>query len=106
MKFEVHPVEECLFLKTNADGTRVWVLLFVDDMVCIGDKEGDTIEFIEELQVRYDIKYLGEAEKILGMRITYSDVGIKLDLETKTNDLLERLTWQGLIRPIHLRKKG
>jgi len=95
MKFEVHPVEECLFLKTNADGTRVWVLLFVDDMVCIGDNEGDTIEFIEELQVRYDIKYLGEAEKFLGMRITYSDVGIKLDLETKTNDLLERFNMAG-----------
>jgi hypothetical protein len=95
MGFEVHPVEECLFMKTKTDGTRVWVLLFVDDMVCIGDNESDTIDFVESLQIKYDIKYLGEAEKFLGMRVTYSERGIKLDLETKTNELLARFNMAG-----------
>ena len=57
--YEAHPVEECLFMKTLEDGRRVWVLLFVDDMICIGDREGDTIEFIENMTLKYhDIKYL------------------------------------------------
>jgi hypothetical protein len=60
--FEVHPVEECLFVKTDKEGKRVWVLLFVDDMLCIGDDEKDTVEFIKELTKKYDIKYLGKPE--------------------------------------------
>lgn len=82
-------------MKTLEDGRRVWVLLFVDDMICIGDREGDTIEFIENMTLKYDIKYLGEAEKFLGMHVTYSDRGIKLSLETKTKELVERFNMAG-----------
>ena len=82
-------------MKTLEDGRRVWVLLFVDDMICIGDREGDTIEFIENMTRKYDIKYLGEAEKFLGMHVTYSDRGIKLSLETKTKELVERFNMAG-----------
>ena len=34
-------------MKTFKDAMRVWILLFFDCMICIGDTEGDTIEFIE-----------------------------------------------------------
>jgi hypothetical protein len=64
-------------------------------MECIGDNERDTIDFVGTLQIKYDIKSLGEAEKFLGMRVTYGDRGIKLDLETKTNDMLARFNMAG-----------
>ena len=51
--FEIHPVEECLFMRTLENGKRIWVLLFVDDMLCVGDDDEDTKEFIEELTKKY-----------------------------------------------------
>ncbi len=40
--FEIHSVEECLFMRTLENGKRIWVLLFVDDMLCVGDDDEDT----------------------------------------------------------------
>ncbi len=93
--FEVHPVDECLFLKTLENGKRIWVLLFVDDMLRVGDDDGDTCKFIKELTRKYDIQYLGKPKKFLGMRVPYTESGIKLTLDTKTKDLLEQFNMAG-----------
>ena len=64
-------------------------------MLCVGDDEGDTCKFIKELTRKYDIQYLGKPEKFLGMRVWYTERGIRLTLDTKTKDLLERFTMAG-----------
>jgi hypothetical protein len=95
MGFEVHPVQECLFMKTYPDGKRVWVLLFVDDMVIIGDREGDVLEFKKELTLKYEIEDLGISKKFLGMKVSYLEEGIKLSLDVKTLEMLERFNMSG-----------
>ena len=82
-------------MKTDAKGNRVWILLFVDDMVCIGDEETDVVKFMNDLAERYEIKDLGISEKFLGMRVTYETDGIKMSLAFKTSELLERLNMAG-----------
>jgi hypothetical protein len=103
--YEAHPVEECLFMKTLEDGRRVWVLLFVDDMICIGDREGDTIEFIENMTRKYDIKYLGEAEIFWGCMLLTVIEASSCPWRLRRRNLWRGSTWQGLIQPRHLRKR-
>ena len=52
------------------DATFIYLLLYVDDML-IALKDVEEIEKLKtRLNQEYEMKYLGEAKKILGMEIT------------------------------------
>ena len=71
------------------------MILFVDDMLIIGDDDEDVLEFKEELATKYELKDLGFADKFLGMKVTNTETGVKLSQESYTLDLLERFNMAG-----------
>ena len=88
--FRGHPVEECLFKRHDKVRGNVWIIMFVDDLLIIGDKPEEVERFKQQLKEKYEIKDLGLAEKFLGIKITDTGYGIKLDQEHYTVSLLEK----------------
>ena len=88
--FRGHPVEECLFKRHDKVRGNVWIIMFVDDLLIIGDKPEEVERFKQQLKEKYEIKDLGLAEKFLGIKITDTGHGIKLDQEHYTVSLLEK----------------
>ena len=62
----------------------------MDDLLIIGDKPEEVERFKQQLREKYEIKDLGLAEKFLGIKITDTGHGIKLDQEHYTVSLLEK----------------
>jgi hypothetical protein len=90
MGFTSNPTEECLLKKHDKQRGSVWIILFVDDMLIIGEKEEEVIRFKKQLAEKYELKDLGLAEKFLGMKIYRDENGITLSQEHYTKQLLER----------------
>jgi len=60
--------DECLWEYKNKNGKKLYIIVFVDDCLVIGDD--DYIEdFISKINKKYKIRDLGEAETFLGMEI-------------------------------------
>ena len=94
--FLTHPVEECFFKRVDKKTKkRIWIVLFVDDMLIVGDDDADVEKLKAELATRYELADLGEAEKFLGMRVSYHETGIMLNLDHYTEELLERFNMNG-----------
>jgi hypothetical protein len=86
--FESHPVDECLF-KRQRNGKTMWLIIFVDEMLIIGDDTQEVIEFKQELTLKYELKDLGLVEKFLGMRIERGEGWMKLGQEHYIKEMLE-----------------
>jgi hypothetical protein len=90
MGFMANKSEECLLKKHDKQRGSVWIILFVDDMLIIGDKEEEVMRFKKKLAETYDLKDMGHAQKFLGMKICRNEQGIKLSQEHYVKTLLER----------------
>lgn len=62
--------DNCAYIKVLPDGSRIYLLLYVDDMLVAAKNMFDIIELKKELSLRFEMKDLGAAKKILGMEIT------------------------------------
>ena len=72
----------CVYFLRLHDGSFIYILLYVDDMF-IASKNVEEIEKLKtHLNQEFEMKYLGEAKKILGMEIT-RDRGGKICLTQK-----------------------
>lgn len=67
MGFKVIPSDPCVFINRTAD---VIVGLYVDDLLIAARRLHKIHDFKRELSDRFKIKDLGEAKRILGIRIT------------------------------------
>jgi hypothetical protein len=92
--FKNNPTEECLFKRDDKQRGSVWIILFVDDMLIVGEKEEEVARFKKQLACKYDLKDLGLAQKFLGMKIERDDKGIKLSQGHYVKELLERFGMQ------------
>ena len=61
--------DSCAYIKELSDGSRVYLLLYVDDMLVAAKNKEDISQLKEELSQRFDMKDLGAAKRILGMEI-------------------------------------
>lgn len=59
----------CVYLKKLADGSYIYLLLYVDDMLLVSKRMSDVNEVKEMLGREFDMKDLGPARRILGMDI-------------------------------------
>ncbi|KAJ4744606.1 Gag-Pol polyprotein [Rhynchospora pubera] len=67
--FERSGYDHCVYMKGKVGGTFTLLLLYVDDML-IASNDHDEIESLKlDMSKRFATKDLGEARKILGMRI-------------------------------------
>ncbi|MCO5577282.1 hypothetical protein L7F22_031109 [Adiantum nelumboides] len=62
--------DHCLYTKRDEDGSPIILVLYVDDML-IAAKKSSTVDALkEQLKSAFSMKYLGESEHILGVRVT------------------------------------
>ena len=61
-----HP---CLYVKCGNDQSRIYLILYVDDMLIVGNDRAVIRELKERLHENVSMKELGNARHILGMQI-------------------------------------
>eukprot|EP00268_Persea_americana_P012745 TRINITY_DN15453_c0_g2_i2.p1 TRINITY_DN15453_c0_g2~~TRINITY_DN15453_c0_g2_i2.p1 ORF type:complete len:405 (+),score=42.66 TRINITY_DN15453_c0_g2_i2:606-1820(+) len=75
--FKLNEAEKCIYYKSDGDSTII-LCLYVDDLLIFGTN----LDCVEETKLllsnNFDMKDLGEASVILGIRIIRDDISIKL----------------------------
>ena len=61
--------DHCVYFRKLQDGTFVYLLLYVDDMLIASKSKVEINRLKAQLSSEFDMKDLGEAKKILGMEI-------------------------------------
>nr|GEU86069.1 zinc finger, CCHC-type [Tanacetum cinerariifolium] len=67
--FSLNQADKCMYSKFDASGKGVIICLYVDDMLIFGTDQVQVNKTKEVLSSKFDMKDLGEAEVILGIRI-------------------------------------
>jgi transposase InsO family protein len=84
--------DECILTRTSRSGRPIFIGIYVDDLpyayhgADAAEMQGD----IDALKQQFELKELGNAQSILGMRVTYNrkERWLKLDHEAKIDKLL------------------
>ena len=69
MKFERSNFDSCVYVKKVGERIVVYLLLYVYDILVAGSCKKEIQVIKEDLKMKFDMKYLGEAKRILGMDI-------------------------------------
>ena len=78
-----------LFICNTSNG-RVLLLLYVDDMIIIGD-DTDGIQFVKNhMQKQFQMKDLGPLRYFLGLEISQGPQGVPLSQQKYLSDILDR----------------
>jgi hypothetical protein len=90
MGFKPCPNEPSLYVY-NKDGVHCLIPVYVDDMLFACNDEAWLKHFKQQLSTRFEMKDMGEPERIIGMRITRDRPNRKiyLDCEDKIDELLD-----------------
>ncbi|KAG8493558.1 hypothetical protein CXB51_011740 [Gossypium anomalum] len=67
--FKRSSLDSCVYFKKNSDGSFVYLLLYVDDMLIAAKDKGEIRKVKAQLSEEFEMKDLGPAKKILGMEI-------------------------------------
>ncbi|MBW0517549.1 hypothetical protein O181_057264 [Austropuccinia psidii MF-1] len=76
-------LDPCVFYRNNP--TPIWLYVHVDDIAIFGS---DVKSFKDEISAEFEIKDIGMADLILGVKITHGDDFISLDQQHFTESLL------------------
>jgi Reverse transcriptase (RNA-dependent DNA polymerase) len=72
-----------VYFKKLADGSYMYLLLYVDDMLVASSNKEEIKKMKEQLNSEFEMKELGPAKKILGMEITRDRSNRKLYLSQR-----------------------
>ena len=61
--------DHCVYFRKLQDGSFIYLLLYVDDMLIASKNQGEICSLKAQLSKEFEMKDLGEAKKILGMEI-------------------------------------
>ncbi|CAN1822894.1 Retrovirus-related Pol polyprotein from transposon TNT 1-94, partial [Linum perenne] len=67
--FTRSPYDHCVYFRQLGDGSFIYLLLYVDDMLIASKSKVEIDKLKVQLSKEFEIKDLGEAKKILGMEI-------------------------------------
>ncbi|KAG8500752.1 hypothetical protein CXB51_002776 [Gossypium anomalum] len=81
--FKRSSFDSCVYFKKNNDGSFVYLLLYVDDMLIVAKDKGEIRKVKAQLSEEFEMKDLGPAKKILGMEILRDRKTSKLYLSQK-----------------------
>nr|GFC98014.1 zinc finger, CCHC-type [Tanacetum cinerariifolium] len=76
--FSLNQAEKCVYSRFDDSGNGVIICLYVDDMLIFGTDQDQVDKTKEFLSSKIDMKDLGEAEVILGIRIKRGNNGISV----------------------------
>ena len=62
--------DHCLFTKKTQDGSPVFLIIYVEDMLHSGQQAGEVTELVRKLRLKFGMKDVGLARHILGMKIS------------------------------------
>ena len=69
-KYTRSQFDHCVYFRKLQDGTFIYLLLYVDDMLIASKSKVEVAKLKTLLNSEFEMKDLGEAKKILGMEIT------------------------------------
>ncbi|KAG8480197.1 hypothetical protein CXB51_024909 [Gossypium anomalum] len=81
--FKRSSFDSCVYFKKNNDGSFVYLLLYVDDMLIAAKDKREIRKVKAQLNEEFEMKDLGPAKKILGMEILRDRKVSKLYLSQK-----------------------
>lgn len=90
--FAINNVDKCLYYKVS-DNSCIMICLYVDDLLICGSSLDLIVETKSLLSQNFDMKDLGEANVILGMKITRTESGITLDQSHYIEKILKRYNY-------------
>lgn len=82
--------EPCLYHKRNKDGSDLYVVIYVDDILIASQKRFAIDTFKHELAKRFELKDFGQATFCLGINIKKNGVEYHLSQEKYINDILKK----------------
>ncbi|MBW0491793.1 hypothetical protein O181_031508, partial [Austropuccinia psidii MF-1] len=82
--FSACVLNPCVFFRSRK--TMVWLYIHVDDIAIFGK---EVYSFIKEISQEFDIKDMGPADLMLGIRVFHGDGFISLDQSHFTDSLLD-----------------
>ena len=66
--FKSNYLDPCLFMKSNIKG-QIFILLYVDDILIIGNDESEIKIIVHKLNESFAIKNLGQPKEFLGIKV-------------------------------------
>ena len=82
-KYTRSKYDNCVYLQKLHDGSFIYLLLYVDDMLIASKSQNEIDKLKAQLNQEFEMKDLGEAKKILGMEISRDRQRGKLCLNQK-----------------------
>ncbi|KAJ9550828.1 hypothetical protein OSB04_014873 [Centaurea solstitialis] len=76
--FALNQADKCVYSKFDASGKGVIICLYVDDMLIFGTDQDQVDKTKEFLSSKFDMKDMGEADVILGIKIIRGEHGITI----------------------------
>ena len=67
--FKQSNFDHCLYTNKGTYGILIILILYVDDMLIVSEHRDDVTTLTSKLHANFDMKDLGDASHILGMRI-------------------------------------
>ena len=89
--FKINECDKCVYIKNTENG-YVILCLYVDDMLIVGSNDRMVKSTKDMLNSRFDMKDMGLAEVILGIKITRTANGLILDQSHYVDKLLEKFS--------------
>ncbi|RDY03473.1 hypothetical protein CR513_12941, partial [Mucuna pruriens] len=83
--------DHTFFIKHSLDGKLTFLLVYVDDMIVIGDDEIEKLILKEKLATQFEMKELGKLKYFLGIKIAYSEQGMFISQRKYVFDLLKEI---------------
>ncbi|KAL5567861.1 hypothetical protein UlMin_024436 [Ulmus minor] len=87
--FEISQYDSCLYHKRSGDKCALYLFLYVDDMLLISDSAEEIKSLKLKLSSEFDMKDIGKARRILGMKIIRNRISRVLTL--KQSSYLEKV---------------
>ncbi|RDY10160.1 hypothetical protein CR513_05363, partial [Mucuna pruriens] len=76
LRYKQRQGDHTLFIKHSLDGKLTLLLVYVNNMIVIGDDEIEKLTLKEKLSMQFEMKEIGKLKCFLGIEIVYSKQGI------------------------------
>jgi Reverse transcriptase (RNA-dependent DNA polymerase) len=96
LNFSRSNYDSCVYLKRLDDGDYIYLLFYVDDILIAATNMGEIKKLKEQLSMAFEMKDLGAAKKIFGMKIIRDWSNQKLFLSQKefAENVISGLAWR------------
>jgi len=88
--FEKYPYEHTIYVKKEADGSILFVCLYVDDLIFTSNNPAMFEDFKKSMVQEFEMTDIGLMAYFLGLEVTQKEEGIFISQSSYAKDILER----------------